>query len=49
MRDSDKSLKYSRNLVPDTTCRHHMPYLVAHVVGHVEGAVVYSSLAKAST
>ena len=48
-RGSDKQLKYISNLIPGTTCRHHMPYVVAYVVGHVEGGVVYSSLAKAST
>jgi hypothetical protein len=44
--DSYKPLKYISNLIPVTTCRYHMPYVVAYVVGHVEGAAVYSSLAK---
>ena len=48
-RRSDKQLKYLSNPVPSTTCRYHMPYVVAYVVGHVERAVLYSSLAKAST
>jgi hypothetical protein len=31
--DSDKTLKYISNLILGTTCRYHMPYVVADVVG----------------
>jgi hypothetical protein len=47
--EPDKSLQYRRNIIHSTTCRYHMPYVVAYVVGHVEGAVADSFLAKAST
>jgi hypothetical protein len=37
------------NLERPTTCRYHIPHVVAYVVGYVEGLVVYSELAEAST
>jgi hypothetical protein len=30
--ESDKAQKYMSNLIPGTTCRYHMPYVVADVV-----------------
>jgi hypothetical protein len=37
-RGSGKPLKYLSNLILGTTCRYHMPYVVADVVGQVEVA-----------
>jgi hypothetical protein len=33
--DSDKQLKYISNFISATTCRYHMPYVVAYVVPDV--------------
>jgi hypothetical protein len=37
------------NFERPTSCRYHIPHVVAYVVGYVEGLVVYSGLAEAST
>jgi hypothetical protein len=37
------------NFERSTTCRQHIPHVVAYLVGYVEGLVVYSGLAEAST
>src|ERR1700730_2122535 len=45
----DNALSFLLNFERATTCRYYIRYVVAYVVRHVEGAVLYSSLAEAST
>jgi hypothetical protein len=45
----ENALTLLMNSERPTTCRYHMPYVVAYVVGYVEGLVVYFGLAEAST
>jgi hypothetical protein len=37
------------NFQRPTTCRYQLPHVVAYVIGYVEGLMVYSGLAEAST
>jgi hypothetical protein len=48
-RESYKPVRFHSNCRCSTTCQMHMPHVAAYVVGHVEGLVLCSTLAEAST